>query len=484
MRKIQPFLLIGATCVVLLAGLWATGLLNVGPRAEKGSAPPEALKKGSEKATPQELILGKWERTDSKGSPIGMMESPIGMEFTDKGVVKLLPFALMGTYKFVDDDTLETELAFGKFQTSKSKVVVTKDELTIEKEKKGPQKYKRVEEFSLTLTKKSVKPSDKEEPAPTVSTGQAVLTFKEHRDSVQSVAISPDGTLIASGGGDGVLMIWERVTGKVTHKLDTKSAPNGIRRVAFSSDGSTVASDGVILWNANTGEQRKVIKFKSDYVEHGDRFAFDGKTLAVATNEKKVHVWDLAEDKERFSRKSPDNMTSIAISPDGKMIASGDQGGYVKVWNAKTGEQTFGHDGHEGFGSDSVKLVAFSHDSTLLLVGINKLAMFDLKTGEKVPLKGPMATDRFSRPVFLPDGKHVACRDNRVFLPDGKRDGSVTIFNWEMGEEKLVLKGHTDPINDIAISSDGKWLATASRDNSVKIWDISSVSEAPHKLAK
>lgn len=479
MKKLQAFVLVVTTCVVLLGGLWATGLLNIGRRAEKGAPPPEASKKGSEKATPQELILGKWEGTDPKGSPAGM-------EFTDKGVYTVLPIALMGTYNFVDDDTLETKLFFGKFQTSKSKVgvskvVVTKDELTIEKDKYDDtlprqKKYKRVEEFSPALTKNSAKPSDKEETGPAVPTGQSVLTFKEHRDSVQSVAISPDGTLIASGGGDGILIIWERVTGKVKHKTDTKSAKNGIRSVAFSSDGSTVASDGVMLWNVDTGEQRKVIKVETGFVEFLDTFAFDGKTLAVGSYSGKVHVWDLAEAKEIFPKELPSHIRSIAISLDGKMIASGDQKGYVKVWNAKTGEQTFGHEGS----GNGVKSVAFSPDSTLLLVSNydyeRNLAMFDLKTREKVPLKGQMATNRFSRPVFLLDGKHIACEHSR--------DDSVRIVNLESGEEKLALKGHTGPIKSIAISSDGKWLATASKDNSVKIWDISSVSLAPHKLAK
>ncbi len=479
MKKLQPFLLVGATCIILLGGLWATGLLHF-PKAEKQPTPdsPKQAEKQTEHKKPHELIVGKWE-----GDEDGV---PIGAEFSDKGLMIFLgrfaggngtekriggPIKFGGSYKFLDDKTLETELAFGKAVQTQYQVEMTEAKLKLTSEKKTLA-FKRVQEFSAALTKEESKTNDKEAPPSKPSTAKAVLTFKKHEASVEAVAISPDGTLVASGGDDGIVLIWERATGRVRHKLNTLGNPrkvigsDSVHSVAFSPDGSTVASgsvEGVILWNVETAERRR-----GDFGGRRVAFSPDGKTLVTATYEE-VHVWDLVDDKKVFSKKTPGSITRIAISPDGKLIASGDLASYVRVWDATTGEQKFSYKNSRG----QIHAVDFSQDSTL--VAANSAGVFDLKTGEKVALKGQLATDSLPRPHFLPDGKHIACEH---------WDDSVRICDLSTGQERLILKGHTGPIKALAVSPDGKWLASASQDHTVKVWDVSSVADAPLKLAR
>jgi|ERR1051325_927833 WD40 repeat protein len=480
MKKLQAFLLVGATCIVLLGGLWAAGLLKISPGNEKGLPLPDEAAKGSppphspkqvEKQTPQKLIVGKWQ------SQFGKMG--IRKEYRENGTVMEYPAfgsPKKGTYRLLNDTSIEYEWPADDDKKHKDKkhktmqVSVGKNELA---ETSGDEwasftlKYKRVDDFSPLLTKEDSQKGDTQDPVQKVATVQAGLTFKKHEASVESVAISPDGMVIASGGGDGVVLIWERATGKVKHKLDTLSRNEGVRGIAFSPDGSTVVC-GSRLWNVETGEQRR-----GSFPGERAVISPDGKLLITATYDE-VHAWDLVEDKKVFSKKTPGSISSIAISPDGKLVASSDYSNYVKVWDATTGDQTFSHKDSRA----QVYSVAFSPDSTILAVDSGRIypTLFDLRTSEKVPFKGDLANARFSRPLPLPDGKHLAC--------EMSRDDSIRLWSLSTGEERLILKGHTSPIKAISVSQDGKWLVSASQDHTVKVWDVSSVVEAPIKLAR
>ena len=362
MKKAGLFLAGTMTCAILFGILWGTGWVKFTWPVPQGNTTA-----ADNKVAPL-MILGKWEGIRK--------DAPFGAEFMDKGLVifshagnstdndKALSAMIAGKYKFLDETTIEITLVIFGPQVEKYQVEVTDKNLKLVGEKET-YALMRVNEFSVDFTAVGNKPRPVESKVTSPPTMKPLLTFKNHEASVEAVAFSPDGTLIASGGDDGVVIIWERTTGKVRHKLGVQedrkrfAGSESVRSVNFSPDGSTLvtgSSGGGQLWNVDTGERRK-------YGFGGDHVAFspDGTKLITATHDE-IHILDLVEDKKLFSKKTPGTIKSIAVSPDGKLIASGDLSSYVRVWDATNGEQKFSYKDSRA----QIFSVAFSPDSNIL----------------------------------------------------------------------------------------------------------------------
>ncbi|HKY54192.1 MAG TPA: helix-turn-helix domain-containing protein [Anaerolineales bacterium] len=198
-----------------------------------------------------------------------------------------------------------------------------------------------------------------------------------------------------------------------------------------------------------------------------------------------------------------DAVTNVAVSPDGKRIATSSWDGTAKIWDAVRGNEILTLQGH----SDEVWGVAFSPDgSQLITSSVDTTAIvWDADSGEAlVTLSGHTAS--ITRAVFSPiDGSRVATASDDgtvkiwdaktgkelltiigltgrmnglAFSLDGSRiataqdEGVAKIWDANSGEELLVLSGHTEPVFAVAFSPDGKYLATADFDGIIKVWNI------------
>ncbi|MDZ7996175.1 MAG: caspase family protein, partial [Nostoc sp. EspVER01] len=236
--------------------------------------------------------------------------------------------------------------------------------------------------------------------------------------------------------------------------------------VAFSPDGKTIASasldKSVKLWDAATGQSISTLKGHSDVVR-GVAFSPDGKTIASASSDKSVKLWDAATGQSISTLKGhSDKVYSVAFSPDGKTIASASLDKSVKLWDAATGQSISTLKGH----SDKVYSVAFSPDvKTIASASLdNTVKLWDVATGKSIStLKGH--SDEVYRVAFSPDGKTIA---------SASADNTVKL--WDAATSKLIstLKGHSDKVYSVAFSPDGKTIASASADNSVNLWNVAT----------
>ncbi len=241
---------------------------------------------------------------------------------------------------------------------------------------------------------------------------------------VTSVAFSPDGSRIVSGGGDGSLRLWDANTGAALGE-PLRGHEDGVSSVAFSPDGSRIVSGGgdgsLRLWDSNTGA------------------ALDEPL-----------------------RGHEDGVLSVAFSPDGSRIVSGGWDGTVRLWNADTGAAV-GEPlrGHEGW----VLSVAFSPDGSRIVSGGSydrTVRLWDADTGGALgePLRGREG-DVISV-AFSPDGSRII---------SGSDDGTLSLWDAATGATMdEPLRGHQGLVHSVAFSPDGSRIVSGSVD--VAIWSI------------
>ena len=296
------------------------------------------------------------------------------------------------------------------------------------------------------------------------TTGRLRTSVNAHAGLVTSLAVSPDGSRVASAGHDGYVKVWSLATSRRS-PAELTGHRQLVFGVAFSPDGRRLVSgslDGTVrLWRTSDGAPLKRLV---GHTEEVTKVAFspDGRWLASGSKDGSVALWDSVTFKRLHVLTGHRGLVyGVAFSPDSRRLASGGLDGTVRVWSVASGRSVhvLKPPGHLAFA------VAFSPDGRRLATASSERAvtLFDAKTGQKLrTLAGQR--DYVTGVAFIDDKQ----------LASGGKDGRVILWDLEAGKPRLTLRGHRAWVNSVKVSPDRRYVAAASDDRTVRIWSVAT----------
>lgn len=326
-----------------------------------------------------------------------------------------------------------------------------------------------------------------------LGTGRKLKDVPGPENGTRMLAFSPDGKSLVAGGHAGGLdapsvLIYAMPSGDAVHVLiperyDTPMGSVDVESLAISPDGRqllTGGSDGVArLWEMASGKELKNWQWHERNID-AVAWAPDGRRVATADNSGNVSIFEMGSGKEPLKfQGSKRAINALLFTPDGKHLISGGTSyaakvgprksrsyGTVQVWDPVTGNIAMEMESAE---KDSIiKALALASDGRTLAAGYldKTIRLWDLKTGKQIQkLQGPV--------------NNMAGRYALAFTPDGKRlvgagQGNV-VGVWDLKSGGRLFHNpdaHSGEVRTIAFSPDGRTLYTGSTDQTVRGWEL------------
>jgi len=316
-----------------------------------------------------------------------------------------------------------------------------------------------------------------------IQTGKRIRALGPTSGPIHCLTFSGNGAVLASGGANQRLRLWNVSTGRILTELPGHHGPGGalvaVYSVAFAKDGKRLASagnDGVRFWNLTTGKE---ISYFREHRGSVWRVAFTpngkvvslGNEYAASADGTRVWLWDPEADRGlRVFRMPYVDVRALAVAPDGKTLATGDQDG-IRIWDLQRRHDCplldlVGKEIHKGAGhATAIFALDYSPDGKMLAAAGDEPCghLWDVAR-DKVLCSIDSEQDSVASVAFAPDGKMLAF---------GGKDGKVQRWDVLHGRGLPPIRG-SNHINCLAISADGKRLAVTSNGPGVPIWDVTT----------
>jgi WD40 repeat protein len=320
---------------------------------------------------------------------------------------------------------------------------------------------------------------------PETSASPITRVFGAHSESMNTVAVSPDGTWICTGGQDGSICIWSTATGTLKHTLLVDDWP--ISAIDVSPDGAWLAAGSgngtVRLWNPQSGELRGTLTGHKGRVA-AVRIFSDNDSVATVSHDGTMRIWRAADCTThrvwflesflqrvirkigRLAKHEPRTsaLNTLALAPDNSWIAVGTYSQGIRILDARTGKICSPIKGKR----EVLNALAVSPDGSKLAAGWgtgyphyggSPLSIYDL-TDDSCSSDYWAHEGSIDAIQFSPDGQWIAT---------GGQDGTVRLWNSRTGQDYATLRSKARGVSDLAVSPDGQWLVAACWDGTARI---------------
>ncbi|WYZ36243.1 hypothetical protein EsH8_XI_000126 [Colletotrichum jinshuiense] len=299
--------------------------------------------------------------------------------------------------------------------------------------------------------------------------------LSDYKGSIDNLAFSSDGNTFAATSYEqcpGITWIWLWSTEK-RNLIRMFKGKNPIDAIAFSPVGNTLASGStnhsVELWDTETGKMNGFLPGNGDLVS-AVAFSTHGDIVAAGSGDRKVRFWDAPSAPIELQQH---RVNSVAFSPDGGTVASASIDTAIRIWDVTNGDCEKTCKGHTG----GVMSAIFSPDGNLIASASSDktIRIWDRVTGT---CRRQLAehTDIVHAVAFSPDGKAIASasKDHTVKFWTTKKDWKAAFLSPLNRSKKSskTFKGHSKSVNAVSFSSDGRVIASASDDSSVRLWSV------------
>ncbi|HEY9850280.1 MAG TPA: NB-ARC domain-containing protein [Leptolyngbyaceae cyanobacterium] len=287
----------------------------------------------------------------------------------------------------------------------------------------------------------------------------AKSVFSETFSNIYGIALSPDGSILATGHANGEVRFWQVADAKLL--CQNKAHHGTVWSLAFSADGKMLASGSfdrtIVIWDVNLGQIKQTLEGHEDWV-WSVAFSPDRQLLASSSSDRAIKLWDL--DTARcitISQAHHDLIDTVNFSPDGKLLASGSADGTIKIWDVQKAEISSILLGH----TNQISAVTFSPDGlTLASCEAQVIKLWNLANGECYQSIEDELTFVWSI-AFTVDGKSL-------IIGNGK---AIEFWDIKTAEYYQVLSGYTSQVWSIALSANGNAIAGSDK-QILKIWQI------------
>jgi len=298
-----------------------------------------------------------------------------------------------------------------------------------ERDKEVREYQEKVEEEAREREKDRLEALEKERKHAAERTAQAAISglaplaaFPVQREELRSLALAPNGTLAATGDDDGLIVLWDLAKGVQLATLPGH-LKGAVVALAFSADGRQLVSAGkdkrAVLWDIARRQQLAAVGLKE--VASDIEMAASGRLVVIGSKGDESWLWDLKANRLR-TLKNQNDVLAVAISQDGRMLATAGQDKQIALWDPATGRQLKSLSGHGG----DVRMLA-----------------------------------------FLAGGS---------YLVSAAEDKLVLIWNPRNGTQQQILRGHADEVVHLAVSRDGQRVLSGD-EKLVILWDAQNGQE-------